>query len=140
LRLSPDLRSFHDIGECLSAGVPVITNMVNAAGEFPSDAVIYLDSVLSTDEFAARLLELLRDPEQQRCSSAAALAHAQEATFSRLADQLICIVESISESERAVGGALPARDAQAAEWWYGTRPRRYPMGAAETSRFNRFGC
>ena len=106
LRMATNGESSASIGDCLSAGLPVVTNIIGAQEEYLPDAVVAIDPALSVEELAQRLIELLTDPVVWQRHSAAALAHARQHTFAHLADRLIEIVETLTEwSTGSIPGA-----------------------------------
>ncbi|MBX5491944.1 MAG: glycosyltransferase [Chloroflexi bacterium] len=97
LRLETNGESSGAIGDCVSAGLPVVTNVIGAREEYLPDAVVAIDPALSVEELADRLIELLTDLAVWQRHSAAALAHARQHTFAHLADRLIEIVETLTD-------------------------------------------
>ncbi len=118
LRVTSNGENSAALADCLSAGLPAVTNLVGASEEYPSGAVVALDPTVSAEQLATVLSELLQDADRRREMREAALTLAAERTFGRLADRLIEIVESLSDpgmkTARAASGtaarvsAIPA--------------------------------
>jgi glycosyltransferase involved in cell wall biosynthesis len=89
------------VADCLTVGLPTVTNMIGADGEYPPDAVVALAPNGSAEELADRLTELLTRREVWQRHHEAALAHAHAGTFARLATELLAVVERVD------GGAPP---------------------------------
>ncbi|MBX5491943.1 MAG: glycosyltransferase [Chloroflexi bacterium] len=96
LRVSNDIGGTAAIADCLAAGLPVVTNLVDAAREY-GDAVVALPSVFATEALAAQLVALLTEPATWERRSAAALAFAEAHSFATLADALLRAVAAVQE-------------------------------------------
>jgi glycosyltransferase involved in cell wall biosynthesis len=90
--------------DCLSVGLPVITNTIPAE-ELPPDAIAPLAGTPSVEDVAARVIELLSSEELRRRHRSAALAYARQATFDQLADALVAIVQTMSGTARPAHAA-----------------------------------
>jgi glycosyltransferase involved in cell wall biosynthesis len=87
------------ICDCLAAGLPVITNMVNAAEEFPPEAVVAVDYALADDELEQRIVELVEDataPERMRRPVAEL---ARWSTYEVLAERFLTAVDRLISAQ-----------------------------------------
>jgi glycosyltransferase involved in cell wall biosynthesis len=98
LRRSPDIGGTAAIADCLSAGLPVVTNLPDAAQEY-GEAVRALPTTFAAEELAACLVELLTEPALWKRQRAAALAFAARHTYATLASALLGIVSQLQDME-----------------------------------------
>jgi glycosyltransferase involved in cell wall biosynthesis len=63
------------IGDCMAAGLPVVTTAVGAAAELPADALVRLPVGAGADEVGDALAGLLAAPERRRDLAAAGRAY-----------------------------------------------------------------
>jgi glycosyltransferase involved in cell wall biosynthesis len=101
------------VGDCLAAGLPVVTNMINAAEEFPAGAVSVIDFDCGAHEVAVAVTALLDDEARRHQQAASARRHAEQVTHAHLADRLMEIVEEMLDGaappdEQAVPAAVAA--------------------------------
>jgi glycosyltransferase involved in cell wall biosynthesis len=115
LRLTSNGESSAAIADCLSVGLPVVTNMIGAKEEYLPDAVVAIDPALSVEELAQRLIELLTNHAIWQRHRAAALEHARQHTYASLADRLIEIVESLTAESLELHAAAPSAERLAPE-------------------------
>lgn len=92
------------LADCLSVGLPVVTNLVGAVDQFLPDAVVAVDPDFSTEELAGRLVNLLRPGDVWQRHHRAALQHASRFTFAKLADVVMHVVETIGETAWSAEG------------------------------------
>ena len=83
------------VSECLSAGVPVITNMMGVGSEYEEGALARLAPDASVEEIADQIMRLLTDPQARAQQAEAAAVHLSNHTYGKVADGLIDVVCSL---------------------------------------------
>jgi glycosyltransferase involved in cell wall biosynthesis len=81
------------IGDCLGAGVPVITNLADAREAYPASCLLAIPPGLRPETLVGSIVELLEDEHLRERYSLAARCYAAEHSFERLAERLLAIVE-----------------------------------------------
>ncbi len=82
------------VGDCLAAGVPVITNIPSCL-ELSADVIEPVDADVTATELADRIWEVLSDPDRAKRRSAAARCYARETTFAHVGERLIEFVDRV---------------------------------------------
>jgi glycosyltransferase involved in cell wall biosynthesis len=112
LRLLSHGENSSAIGDCLRAGIPVVTNMIGARDEYPENAIIPLDPSASVHDLASELTSLVTDPARRLVHREAALQHARHSTFAILAERVVEAVQELVRTDRqtaAPGGNRPVQ-------------------------------
>ena len=95
LRLTTNGESSAAVTDCLSAGLPVVTN-VFAASELPHGTVSLVPWDVDAPALAAHINARLADPSQLETLAAAGHAFAASWSFPQVADRLLQIVASLA--------------------------------------------
>jgi glycosyltransferase involved in cell wall biosynthesis len=77
------------ICDCLAAGLPTIVTDLGWTSELPRDAVVHTAPGISPELLAVRMEELIADTPRRTALSAAALRHAGENSFERVAAEYL---------------------------------------------------
>jgi glycosyltransferase involved in cell wall biosynthesis len=86
LRLVSNGEASAAVADCIAAGLPTIVTDLGWAAELPDGAVEKLPTGAQPGLLQQRMLALLTNEPRRRSMSEAALAHASESSFSRVAD------------------------------------------------------
>ncbi|MBV8954140.1 MAG: glycosyltransferase, partial [Solirubrobacterales bacterium] len=74
------------VGDCLASGLPTILTDLGWASELPPDVAEKLPLGAAAPQLKDRILKLLADDSKRSAISQAALAHARNSSFSKVAD------------------------------------------------------
>ncbi|MGH9296918.1 MAG: glycosyltransferase [Acidimicrobiales bacterium] len=76
------------VSECLSAGLPAVVSRLGWSGSLDEDAVHFVDARIPSEDLAAELAELFRDPSRLARLGAAGRRYAERHTFRLVAEAL----------------------------------------------------
>ena len=99
LRLATNGESSAAVGDALSGGLPVVTN-VHAAAELPEGTVVMVPWDADGPALAAQLAALLTEPGSLAALSEQGRAYARSWTFDRVADELLQVVNRVRPDPR----------------------------------------
>jgi glycosyltransferase involved in cell wall biosynthesis len=93
------------IADAQSVGTPVVTNIIDAAVEYPRDAIRAIDNRLIPGELEDELAALLTDRVTWERHSRAGLDHARSCTFAHVVDLFLGRLESLLSREGSAAAA-----------------------------------
>ncbi|MFN8525605.1 MAG: glycosyltransferase [Chloroflexota bacterium] len=96
LRLATNGESSGTIRDCIAAGLPVVTNMIGAAEEFPADVVRLIAPQIGTDELREEVLAYVQSEAARQVSQAAGERYARDHSYARLSEEFRKIVHELS--------------------------------------------
>ncbi|MGA0332817.1 MAG: glycosyltransferase [Kiritimatiellia bacterium] len=88
--------------DCLSAGVPLLSNIPSQA-EYPDTAVRKLAFDASEEEWEKTILHLLNSPEERQALQQAGSAYAEEISFRKVAENFLRICRELKTTQKGEG-------------------------------------
>jgi glycosyltransferase involved in cell wall biosynthesis len=103
LRAGSNGESAASIRDAMASGVPVITNMMAIAEEFPSDSIDALPTDTGASVLAQHICAVCNDAATWRSLSRGAWRYSNSVTEAQVADQLVEIIRATVDAEGTVG-------------------------------------